>query len=57
MSEELLGTSKVTRNYQITLPKKVREELKVREGDLLGFIKITRDKEIIIRPAKITYRK
>ena len=55
--EEELGISKVTRNFQITLPEKVRKELKIKEGEYVGFIKNKKSGEIVIRPAKIIYKK
>lgn len=33
----ILGVSKVTRKYQATIPKAVRELLGIEEGDLLVF--------------------
>ena len=39
---------KVTRKYQITLPKKVREMLKIRIGDLIRVS--VKDNKIILEP-------
>ena len=36
---ESLGTSKVTRKFQATVPKAVREHLNLDNGDLLVFLK------------------
>ena len=55
--EEELGVSKITRHNQVTLPEKVRTKLKVEEGDYLGFAKIKETGEVVVRPAKIVYRK
>ncbi len=30
--------SKVTRNFQITIPKKIREKYNIKEGDIIKFI-------------------
>lgn len=35
---KILGASKVTVRYQVTIPKEVRKELKIREGQTLVFI-------------------
>jgi len=55
--EEELGVSKITRHNQVTLPEKVRSELKVKEGDYLGFVKVKETGEVMVKPAKIVYRK
>lgn len=34
----VLGSSVITRNYQVTIPSRVREQFKVEEGDLILFI-------------------
>ncbi len=47
--ERVLDVVKVTRKYQITLTKDVREKLKVKEGDKIMFIE--KDGEIVIRKA------
>ncbi len=35
---KVLGVSKVTRKYQVTIPKIVREKLEITENDLIIFI-------------------
>lgn len=55
--EKELGVSKITRHNQVTLSEKVRRELKVKEGDYLGFIKIEETGGVIVRPVKLVYRK
>lgn len=35
---EVLGVSKITYKFQITIPKRVREKFSVREGDMLVFV-------------------
>jgi len=35
---EILGTSKLTYKYQLTVPKKVREKFQLKEGETLVFI-------------------
>ncbi|MFX0094792.1 MAG: AbrB/MazE/SpoVT family DNA-binding domain-containing protein [Candidatus Hodarchaeota archaeon] len=41
MSEktETLGVSKITRNYQISVPQDMRKELGLKIGDYLAFVK------------------
>ncbi|MFX0062213.1 MAG: AbrB/MazE/SpoVT family DNA-binding domain-containing protein [Candidatus Hermodarchaeota archaeon] len=34
-----LGVSKMTRNYQASIPPEVREDLGLKVGDFIGFIK------------------
>jgi AbrB family looped-hinge helix DNA binding protein len=34
---KVLGASKVTVRYQVTIPEEVRERLKIKEGDTLVF--------------------
>ena len=53
MSEELLATTKVTRRFQITVPRNIRKELKIEEGDVVGYFKV--NNKILIRPVKIKY--
>ena len=36
---EILGDSTVTGKYQVTVPKSVRERLKLDNGDLLVFVR------------------
>jgi len=47
-SLEVVGKSTITGKYQLTLPKTVRELLKVDNGDLLVFIK-DHDKIVVKR--------
>lgn len=35
---EILGLSSITYKYQVTIPKKVRDRLKLKEGDTITFI-------------------
>lgn len=35
---EILGVSTITYKFQVTIPKKVRDRQKLKEGDLLTFI-------------------
>lgn len=35
---QVLGTTSITRKYQLTVPKKAREKFKLDEGDLVMFI-------------------
>ena len=35
---ELLGMSKITYKFQVTIPKRVREKFNFNEGDMLVFI-------------------
>lgn len=44
-----MGISKITRNYQITLPKDVRKIINVKEGDEVMFI-VDSDKVLLTRP-------
>ena len=39
MASEVLGTSKVTYKYQITIPKNVRHNCNFKEGDMVVFEK------------------
>jgi AbrB family looped-hinge helix DNA binding protein len=43
--------SKVVRNYQITIPSKVRKVLNIKEGDLIKFE--LRDSEVVLIPVSI----
>jgi len=47
--ERVLDVVKITRKFQITLTKDIRERLKVKEGDKIIFIE--KNGEIIIRKA------
>lgn len=35
---EILGISKITYKYQVTIPKRVRERLNLKEGDVIVFV-------------------
>jgi AbrB family looped-hinge helix DNA binding protein len=37
---EVLGTSSITRKAQVTIPKRVRDRFKIKEGDLVMFIEM-----------------
>ena len=47
--EEILDVVTVTRRYQVTLTKPVREALNIKEGDRIVFIR--KNDEIVIRKA------
>ena len=36
--DEIMGTSKISKKFQITVPKSVRERYSLKEADLLIFI-------------------
>ena len=38
MLSRLLGSSKLTARYQITLPEEARKILKVKEGEMVAFV-------------------
>lgn len=46
-----MGIAKITRNYQITIPKYIRELIKLKEGDKILFT-IDGDKVSLIRTDK-----
>jgi len=48
---ESLGTSKVTRKFQATVPKAVRKHLSLGNGDLLVFL--INDDEIILKKGSV----
>ena len=50
-----MGASKVTRKFQATVPKDVREHLKLEYGDLLVFLK--EDNEILLKRGKVQIEK
>jgi len=37
---EILGMSKLTYKYQVTIPKRVRDELGFKEGDTIIFLMV-----------------
>ena len=45
---KVLASSQITRNFQITIPSKVRERFEFKEGDLILFI-VEGDKLVIER--------
>ncbi|WP_456478323.1 AbrB/MazE/SpoVT family DNA-binding domain-containing protein [Geoglobus ahangari] len=51
MGGKILGLSNVTKKFQITLVKEVREKLGIRDGDKVLFIEGEREGEVIIRKA------
>ena len=48
---ELLGDSKLTTKYQATVPKRVRDILKLENDDRLVFIRI--DDQIVLKKGRI----
>ena len=38
VKREILGVSKITYKFQVTIPKRVRERFNLREGDHIVFI-------------------
>jgi len=49
---ESLGVSKVTRKFQATVPKLVREQLSLDNGDLLVFLRV--HDEIVVKKGRVT---
>ncbi|MFX0013910.1 MAG: AbrB/MazE/SpoVT family DNA-binding domain-containing protein [Promethearchaeota archaeon] len=45
-----VGVSKITRNFQVSIPPNIREKLKLKLGDYIAFI--VKDEDVII--AKVT---
>lgn len=56
MDKSIIGISKVTRNGQITLSRKVRGELGVEIGDYIIFEK-TEGNKLFILPAEVKSKK
>ena len=52
---DLLGDSKITGKYQVTIPKTVRELLRLENGDLLVFVK--EQNAILIKRGKVSIEK
>lgn len=52
---ESLGTSKVTRKFQATVPKAVRKHLSLENGDLLVYL--IDDNEIILKKGSVIIHK
>ncbi len=50
-----MPTATVTSKGQVTIPKEVRERLKLRKGDRLNFV-VTSGGEVLLKPAKIDVR-
>jgi len=50
-SLESVGTSRVTRKFQATVPKAVRKHLSLDYGDLLVFLK--EDNEIVLKKGTV----
>lgn len=50
-----LGVSKVTRKFQATVPKQVRQYLSLDDGDLLVFLRV--HDEIVVKKGTVTVGK
>jgi AbrB family looped-hinge helix DNA binding protein len=50
-----MGSSKITRKFQATIPKLVREHLSLDKGDLLVFIKV--QNEIVLKRGAVRITK
>jgi AbrB family looped-hinge helix DNA binding protein len=48
---ELLGDSKLTRKFQVTVPKAVRKRLKLGAGDLLVFV--VEERQILVKRGEV----
>jgi len=48
---EIVGKASVSGRYQLTLPKRLREFLKIENGDLLVFLKD--DDRILVKRGKV----
>ncbi|MEM2612678.1 MAG: AbrB/MazE/SpoVT family DNA-binding domain-containing protein [Nitrososphaerota archaeon] len=46
---EAAGSTRVTRQFQVTIPKKAREVLKIKEGDILLVYVDASKKEVVLR--------
>jgi len=46
---ELAGSTRVTRNYQITIPKEARKKLKIKEGEIFNVYVNEESGEIVIK--------
>lgn len=49
------GIAKIARNFQVTVPKYVRQAMKVKVGDLVSF-EITEDGQTLITPVSMIHR-
>ena len=47
-ARKVLGSSQITRNFQVTIPSKVREKFEFKEGDLVLFV-VEGDKLVVER--------
>lgn len=45
----VIATSRVTRNFQLTLPKYIRKPMHIHEGDLVGF-DLKKDGQVTLVP-------
>jgi AbrB family looped-hinge helix DNA binding protein len=52
---DLLGDSKITGKYQVTIPKAVREILELENGDLLVFVR--EQNAILVKRGKVSIEK
>lgn len=52
-----LGESKITKTFQITMPKKARELLKVSRGDFVIFYLNEKTRKIFIKSAELVPKK
>ncbi|MDW7998584.1 MAG: type II toxin-antitoxin system PrlF family antitoxin [Thermodesulfovibrio sp.] len=48
--DKLAEKSSLTKKYQITIPKKIREFLKIEKGDMISFV--IENNEVKLRPIK-----
>jgi len=48
---------KVTRNFQVTIPSRIREALSIKEGDLIKFV-LENDRLLLfpVRKKRLTYK-
>ena len=51
--DEIMGTSKLSKKFQITIPKRVREQYNLKEADLLMFI--GNSDSLTLKKAKLIY--
>jgi AbrB family looped-hinge helix DNA binding protein len=51
---EIIGDSKLTRKFQVTVPKYVRKLLKLDAGDLLVFVR--ENEQILLKRAKVSIK-
>ena len=48
---EILGDSKVTRKFQVTIPRAIRELLKLRSGDRFVFVGV--NGQVLVKKGKL----